>query len=60
MAKRIRVAAYAVVTRRIDGPDIIDLNRIEEHSDKGRRTLIRQINRPAGERVEAVEIIVRR
>lgn len=49
--------AYAVVTRMPDG-DIIDLNRIEPFDENGRKELVRQINRPAGERVEVIMITV--
>lgn len=50
--------AYAIVTRRHDGDDVIDLNRIEPFTADGRKELVRQINRPAGERVEVVMVTV--
>lgn len=53
----IKRNAFAIVSRHPDG-DIIDLNRIEPFTDEGRKELIRQINRPAGERVCRVLIAV--
>lgn len=56
MAKITR-KAFAVVSRHPDG-DVIDLNRIEPFTDEGRKDLVRQINRPAGERVCQVVVTV--
>lgn len=54
--KMLTTRAYAIAIRRHGEPDLIDVVRIESFTDEGRRELVRQINRPAGERVVPVRI----
>jgi hypothetical protein len=52
----IETEAYAIVRRWPDGNYRIDLDRIASPDAEGKKELMRQINRPAGERVRRILI----